>query len=184
MWCWAGLIFICYMKSSFEVTVMIPFWHLYSLVKRLKNNYRVNYKLYNDSLRQFSHPHLIFFFSIGCPQTLFKTGFFLHSLDKTSLLKYLSCVYQGGNGRAGIQVGQLWRGLSFCHSLLPFLEACPWIQFPCQHLGSKPFKDDLVTQQYLILMIFKVDSLLYPNMGQFWRKLSWRGTRPNWNTCC
>lgn len=84
-----------------------PLLALYSLVKRLKNNYSVNYKLYNDSLRQFSHPHLTFFFSIGCPQTLFKTGSFLHSLDKTSLLKYLSRVHQGGNGRAGIQVGQL-----------------------------------------------------------------------------
>ena len=91
------------------MTLMIPFWHLCSLVKMLKNNYSVNCKLCNDSLRQFSHPHhtCFFFFSDGCPQTLFKTGSFLHSADESSLLKYLSCVHQEAKGRAGIQVGQL-----------------------------------------------------------------------------
>lgn len=130
-----------------------PFWHLYSLVKMLKNNYSVNYKLYIDSLRQFSHPHLTFFFFFfhWVPLHTFKTRSFLHSLDETSQLKYLSWVHQGGNGRAGHSSRSTLKMTFFCYSLLPFLEACPWIQFPCQHLGIQAFlKDDLASAYFNI----------------------------------
>lgn len=134
-------VFICYVKASYELILMIPSSSYVLLWICLKKSCSMSCKLCNVNLRGSPHT-LLPFILFGAPNHS-NTAFFPHSPGETSQSKHLAWVPPGSDCRVGIQARQISSQLSFCTTLPPFLEFCPLSTF-----GIQTFQDCSITYEY------------------------------------